>query len=198
MNNYINFIYCRLTTRIVFALVLPLVLLQLGGCEKRIYQNVDVINDSFKKIVELQQFQSLFVNTDYQLINITDNGNSEYSVCGTTGLYDKYWIVLYLTIELNDKRNGIISYSDPVIYLKEVNSINGRKVISSNSWCIKNKLWQVVVNNEGDFSSIGLDLIKDNPVDNFELIYNFSPPVGYIRYTLKYGTEKNGIITCDN
>ena len=93
-------------------------------------------------------------------------------------LYDRYTLEMQFDIEINYRRRDFKRISEPRFYVLEVIEV---EVPSSPKHGIGCKFgdgftfgldeWKTLVKNKGDFSSIGIELKKDSPVDNFDRVW---------------------------
>jgi hypothetical protein len=93
-------------------------------------------------------------------------------------LHGRYKLKMQFDIEINYRRRDFKRISEPRFYVLEVIEV---EVPSSPQYGIGCKFgdsftfglddWKTLVKNKGDFSSIGIELKKDSPVDNFDRVW---------------------------
>jgi hypothetical protein len=89
------------------------------------------------------------------------------------GLHGRYVLTLQIPITFDVTRTKVVSYGQPNFYLKELSSItriaNGQTEIryTRNQLRFGQEEWQHVVDQGGDLSILGIEIIPDRPIPGF-------------------------------
>lgn len=128
-----------------------------------------------KSIPIVTEFHRLFADSVSSISYYTgEYGDPEWN--SKAGLYERYILTMQLKIELDDTRTRIIKFEEPRFHLVEIESVshqpNGTTGIKYGARQVRFSIaeWQKLVENDGDFSSIGVTLEKDKPVSGFSKV----------------------------
>jgi hypothetical protein len=92
---------------------------------------------------------------------------------GYAPLHERYVLEVKVPISLGVLRRGVVSSGDPSIFVRELEPITklpdgGLMIASGASWRLTPEQLRLVAENGGDFSVIGIELVTDRPVENFD------------------------------
>ena len=133
-----------------------------------------------RAIPEIVEFERLFPN--YKQASYSGEpecqGDNRWEFAA--GLYGRY--VLYMNIDITWGPSGTIaSHSEPQFRMLEVSSVSHSQSWWSSETSISYSShhqkefnladWKKLVNSNGDFSDIGIELDKDHPIANFEKVF---------------------------
>jgi hypothetical protein len=128
-----------------------------------------------KSIRIVIEFHRLFADAVSSISYYTgEYGDPEWN--SKVGLYERYILTMQFKIELDDKRTKIIRFEEPRFHLVEIESVsrqsNGTYGIKYGTQQVRFGIaeWQKLVENNGDFSAIGVTLEKDKPVSEFSKV----------------------------
>jgi hypothetical protein len=158
--------------------LLMAILVMNTGCEwllrekaQRLKAGYDQALASGKRDIEIiKAFYDMFPSAESYISYYTSEV-SDSIWNSNIALYNRYVLSMRVPIEMNADRIRIVKSGDPRFVLVEVESIspvNG--YVTYNTDFQKNFgiiEWKKVVESKGDFSVIGVHLIKDKPVANF-------------------------------
>lgn len=120
-----------------------------------------------------REFQELFPGAHNSYAYYAGVKNTPELQCQTL-LYGRYELTLQIEVKFDGERAKVISYGEPRFFLKEVQSVtplsDGRFYISAGELQFRfgPQEWQKVYDAHGDFSVLGVKLVKDKPVPNLE------------------------------
>ncbi len=119
------------------------------------------------------QFQELFPGALNGFTYYTGTAGHPGLYCETS-LYDRYQLKLDMEVGFDESRARVKSYGEPTVYLTEYRSIKleagGGAYIEHGPLYRRLKAgeWQRLYEAHGDFSVLGVELVKDRPVPNFK------------------------------
>ena len=137
-------------------------------------------------IPEVSEFEELFPKFHHELSTESPQAEEQGLWELSAGIYKRYVLTMEIKIEfahLDLETKEVISagsHEEPTFTLWEVNSVSipvtffTPRYASATRTLIKSfevDTWQKLVKTKGDFSVLGIELKKDNPVLNFELAY---------------------------
>jgi len=127
-----------------------------------------------KSIPSVIEFHRLFADEVSSISYYTgEYGDPEWN--SKVGLHERYILTMQFKIELDDTRTKISKFEEPRFHLAEIESVSPQ---SNGTYGIKYSTqqrfgiaeWQRIVENNGDFSAIGVTLEKDKPVSGFSMV----------------------------
>jgi len=138
-------------------------------------------NEDYKKALEnglrtipaVHDFQEIFPKT----LNSYTYWTGELgptTLNSSTALYNRYELTLQVKASLDKTRTKVIGYGEPEFFLLELGDItfrpDGTTSISPGDLQKRfgPKEWNKLYEAGGDFSVLGIELVKDKPVPNFE------------------------------
>ena len=173
--------------RFSFYLEVLMVLSAIASCQKATENALDVyarqklkdppeyskaLNDALVNVPYARDFKKSFPLSRESFSSFTGKRGQPTLIC-MAGLYGRYVLRVDVEVTFDSSRTKVISYGDPIFCLVEVIGISalpdGRVAITSKS--IKEfgeELWKAIVEHGGDFSSVGIELTKDDPVPGFD------------------------------
>lgn len=96
-------------------------------------------------------------------------------------MYDRYVFWLVVAIDVNDY-GSVTATELPQLSLIQINEIERTRIdLRGPKWKLgfgqfDDEDWQELVESGGDFDSVGLELITDQPVERFETFWNDTRP----------------------
>ncbi|MDX1679325.1 MAG: hypothetical protein R3242_01225 [Akkermansiaceae bacterium] len=103
-------------------------------------------------------------------------GDAEFpSFSATTTLYDRYEFNLRIPVFYSEDNKAVTGFGEPLLHFMEVRSVTEQDgVVTKNAGELQKSFseteWEALVAADGDFSELGLELIEDRPVPNFDLV----------------------------
>ncbi|CAN5577395.1 hypothetical protein BH09VER1_BH09VER1_31930 [soil metagenome] len=102
-------------------------------------------------------------------------------VCAIVGLYDRYVLTMYVTFKMSPDQKTVTSFVEPQFGLQEINRV-GIKPIDGlpggqanieygPAYSFDYTKFKIWLAHGEDFSSIGLTVRKDAPVDHFDRVW---------------------------
>jgi biopolymer transport protein ExbD len=130
-------------------------------------------------IPHLKDFLQLYPDSVVRYIAMTGAHFPSLSV--TTKLHGRYELRMDVPVQYTEDHLKIAGYGQPSCYLEEVASVitrddgaGGTELSGTEAGSLQKhfglKEWEALVGSKGDFSVIGCELNKDNPVPNFDLV----------------------------
>jgi hypothetical protein len=120
-----------------------------------------------------RQFQELFPGSHNGYAHYAGVKNTPELQCQTL-LYVRYELTFQIEVKFDDQRTKIISYGEPKFSLTEIEKVtpsaDGTTDMRSGDLQLRfgAQEWQKVYDARGDFSALGVKLVKDKPVPNLE------------------------------
>jgi hypothetical protein len=120
-----------------------------------------------------RQFQEIFPDAHNSYAYYWGNKNTPELHCQIL-LYSRYQLTLQIQVKFDDQRAKVISYGDPAFFLEEIESVtlfeDGRVGIRNGDLDHRFgiKEWAQVYQAHGDFSVLGVKLVKDKALPNLE------------------------------
>jgi len=138
--------------------------------ETQEYSNA--LNDALVNVPCARDFKKSFPLSRESFTSFTGKRGTPNLIC-MAGLYGRYVLRMDVEVTFDSSRTKVLSYGDPIFCLVEVIGISplpdDRVAITSTS--IKEfgeELWKTIVEHSGDFSTVGIELRKDDPVPGFD------------------------------
>jgi len=131
------------------------------------------LGDGLKTIPVAREFQKIFPGAINSYSYYTGEVGPTILNC-RIGLYGRYELKFKVRVSLNETRKKVMDYTGADFYLAEIESINrlddGRFYISYGNLHRRfgAKEWEKLFKARGDFTVLGIKLIMDKPVPNFE------------------------------
>lgn len=132
------------------------------------------------KIPHLKDFLQLY--PDSVVSNVALTGAADFpSLSVTTWLHGRYELRMDVPVQYSEDHLKIAGYGEPRCFLLEIKSVmtrddgaGGTELGGTRGGSLQKhfglKEWEALVGSKGDFSVIGCELRKDNPVPNFDLV----------------------------
>jgi hypothetical protein len=131
------------------------------------------------KIPHLKDFLQLYPDSVVRYMKLNDADFPSLSV--TTTLHGRYELRMDVPVQYSEDHRKIAGYGAPSCYLQEVASVitrddgaGGTELGGTQAGPLQKhfglKEWEALVGAKGDFSVIGCEIKKDNPVPNFDLV----------------------------
>ena len=145
-----------------------------------------VIPSGIRDLACVRQFQHLFPNAEHTIVEAKRHFDPEgwrpvNEWISRASLHDRY--VLWLVIAIEISTGGSVSaIEEPQAYLIEVETVEkGKDEEGGPRWeCgfgqFEEGGWEELVENGGDFASVGLEMIVDAPVDGFAKFWRDTRP----------------------
>jgi hypothetical protein len=148
--------------------------------------NDAVIASAVRDLPFAREFQRLFPNAEHTIVKAKrdfhpDGWRPVSEWISRAGLHDRYAVWLVVAIEI--AADGTVSkLEEPQLYVIEVKRVEGSKDEEGGAawelaFCeFEEGDWEQLVENRGDFASIGFDMIVDAPVDRFARYWHDTSP----------------------
>jgi hypothetical protein len=119
-----------------------------------------------------KEFNELFPDLEYGIGYYTGEAGPPHWGC-KVGLYGRYVLSMSLKIRFDKTRTKITGFDDPEFFIMEIQRVyddNGTAhvEVSENQKRFGKEEWMKIVENNGDLSSLGIPIIKDRPLPNFD------------------------------
>jgi hypothetical protein len=163
---------------LVQAVLLTILVAGLGTARTQLPENYSrALEHGLTTIPAARQFQELFPNSRNSYAYYWGVKHAPELQCQTI-LYSRYELTLQIQVKFDGQRSKVISFGEPVFLLKEIKGVTllngGRADIRSGD--LQNHFgaieWKKVYQARGDFSILGLKLVRDNPVANLDTWWN--------------------------
>jgi hypothetical protein len=132
------------------------------------------VANGISEIPEVKQFTSLFPDADHFITHYSGTkGPSSWN--SKAGLHGRYLVSLTFPIEFDATRTHPKRTGPAEFHLREVSEVRTRADGSLDGYsCTTNQIpfgieeWDRVIKSDGNWSVLGIDVIKDKPVEHFD------------------------------
>jgi hypothetical protein len=154
-------------------------LLMVFGCDRpgdqRLISKQDmIVANVLRQEPSARRFNELFPDSRHFISYVTGHyGPPTWN--SATKLYGRYKLQMSASLQIDRQQLTATFSSPPTFHLTEVASISrlpdGRDYVTyGGSWELSAEEWQRLVQAKGDFSVLGLSLIRDDPVPGFQRV----------------------------
>lgn len=177
----------------VFVLSIALCSFVLAGCDMNAWKQYriqkkaaskegEAIVNAIETIPTVSQFNKLFPHAHYGITRFAGRPGDQ-SLWAEILLYDRHILTVKMTVSLGSDPAKIVSHGSPTFVINEYAfagiAEDGRFHLRTN---VKNchtfteKEWSKLVAAKGDFSAIGIQLVKDKPLKELRKHWNANKP----------------------
>ena len=122
------------------------------------------------------QFDALFPDCIAVLERYTgQTGPTELNMA--TSLHERYVFSMEILVTLDKTRRRVIKHGQPIFQIVEIEEIDGRSILYDSSFQKGFSLdqWKILVDSNGDFKSIGIELEQNSSIPGFADMWRKQP-----------------------
>jgi hypothetical protein len=132
----------------------------------------EAMQHALVKVPYARDFKKTFPTSCESFGSFTGERGPPTLIC-KGALYGRYILTMHIEVKFDSSRTEVISYGRPKFHLEEVIRItalpDGRVgILSQTLRDFDDEPWKTTVEHGGDFSCVGTDLKKDDPVPGFD------------------------------
>jgi hypothetical protein len=164
----------------VGALLVLCVLMAFGPFSWTLFAYRSALEDAPKTIEAAGQFLKLYPDAECHFSYYTGQYGPPTWV-GTTGLYGRYILQMQVVVTFSSSGRKVKSFGEPKCYLTEVKDVtiqeDGRVAYNAGATQVQfgPQEWKTLVENRGDLSSLGVTIVKDQPIPDFDKCWRSTP-----------------------
>ena len=143
----------------------------LVGCHRQVNYN-SVLTSGSQKVTEAVTFRALFPNT-HEFLTYFDGYYGEPQWNSKALLHGRYVLTLQCKIGVDFSRSAVTNYQTPRVFLTEIVSLErlpSGQISATHGTNIAFNIdqWKQLVESNGNFQSLGVNLSTNSPVDELE------------------------------